>query len=96
MNSGWLGNVDAVSRARGLARQGVRGHAIITALRDDIARHLRLNSSAETLPDAANRVDFDEKKDSAGIPRPRVHFRVDDYTKEELRRSLDVNRKAIL
>ena len=95
MNDGWSGNVDAVNHARGLAREGVRGHAIIAALREDIARHLRLNSSAETLPDAANRIDLDEsRRDSAGIPRPRIVFRVDDYTKEGLRRSQEVNRKV--
>ncbi len=82
MNDGWSGHTDAVDRARELARDGVRGHAMIGTLRDEIARHLRLNSSAETLPDADNRVElaFDQP-DSAGIPRPKITFRVDDYTK---------------
>ena len=43
--------------ARELAGKGVRGWRIISELRDEISRHLRLNSSAETLPDADNRVD---------------------------------------
>jgi len=68
---------------------------MISTLRGEIAHHLRLNSSAETLPDATNRIDLDDtKRDSAGVPSPRVYFRVDDYTKEGLSRSLAVNRQV--
>lgn len=94
MNSGWSGNSDAVALARTLSRSGVRGGAMIHQLRHDIARHLRLNSSAETLPDADNRVTLDPvERDSAGIPKPRVHFRVDDYTKQGLARALTANQQ---
>jgi choline dehydrogenase-like flavoprotein len=84
MNDGWSGNTDAVTRAKALARAGARGYKMIATLRDEIARHLRLNSSAETLPARDNRVTLDDLRDSAGIPRPRVHFRVDDYTRRGL------------
>jgi choline dehydrogenase-like flavoprotein len=84
MNDGWSGNTDAVTLARTLARDGVRGHKMIATLREEIARHLRLNSSAETLPDRDNRITLDERRDSAGIPRPRVYFRVDDYSRRGL------------
>ena len=85
MNDGWSGNLDATNRARDLARRGVRGHQMIATLRDEIARHLRLNSSAETLPDRNNRITLDDTlRDSAGIPRPRVYFKVDDYTNRGL------------
>lgn len=85
MNDGWSGNEDAVNLAGDLAKQGYRGHRMISALREQMARHLRLNSSAETLPVWENRVDLDEDKpDSAGIPRPRVSFTVDEYTKAGL------------
>jgi len=81
MNDGWSGNLDATNRARDLARQGVRGHQMIATLRDEIARHLRLNCSAETLPDRNNRITLDDTlRDSAGILRPKVYFKVDDYT----------------
>ncbi|MEZ5863731.1 MAG: GMC oxidoreductase [Geminicoccaceae bacterium] len=50
-----------------------------------MARHLRLNSSAETLPDYDNRIDVDfDAKDSVEVPRPRVVFTVDDYTRKGL------------
>jgi choline dehydrogenase-like flavoprotein len=89
MNDGWSGNTDAVHLARELAGQGVRGWRMISELREQVSRHLRLNSSAETLPDRDNRIDLDDQKlDSAGIPRPRIHFRVDDYTKAGLAHAL--------
>jgi choline dehydrogenase-like flavoprotein len=89
MNSGWSGNSDAVVMARELARDGVRGSAMIQRLRDEISRHLRLNSSAETLADPENRITLESsQRDSAGIPKPRIHFKVDDYTKTGLSRAL--------
>ena len=94
MNSGWSGNSDAVLLARTLARNGVRGSAMIERLRYQISRHLRLNSSAETLPDADNRITLDPaQRDSAGIPKPRIYFRVDDYTKRGLAEALSASRK---
>ena len=94
MNDGWSGNTDATDRARALARDGVRGAAMIATLRHEIARHLRLNSSAETLPDPDNRVTLaTDRPDSAGIPRPRVFFRVDDYTKRGLEVVLEQTKK---
>lgn len=95
MNDGWSGNTDAVDLAGKLAREGVRGHSMISQMRHEMARHLRLNSSAETLPDWNNRIDLDdEKPDSAGIPRPRIHFRVDDYTKSGLAYVLEHTKKV--
>jgi glucose dehydrogenase len=85
MNDGWSGNEDAVNLAGKLAKQGYRGHKMISTMREQMARHLRLNCSAETLGDRDNRIDLDDKLvDSAGIPRPRVYFKVDDYTKAGL------------
>jgi choline dehydrogenase-like flavoprotein len=96
MNDGWSGNTDAVDRARTLARDGMRGHRMIATLRHEIARHLRLNSSAETLPDADNRVELaEDMPDSAGIPRPKIHFRVDDYTKQGLTHVLGYVQKIL-
>ncbi len=95
MNDGWSGNEDAVHLAGDLAKQGYRGHRMISALREQMARHLRLNSSAETLPVWENRVDLDEDKpDSAGIPRPRVSFTVDEYTKAGLAYAVDGTMKV--
>jgi choline dehydrogenase-like flavoprotein len=94
MNDGWSGNSDAVHLAHELAGKGVRGYRIIAELRDQISRHLRLNSSAETLPDADNRVTLaEDQPDSAGIPRPKIYFRVDDYTKAGLSHALSYTQR---
>lgn len=94
MNDGWSGNSDAVNLASKLARKGVRGHQMISTLREEMAHHLRLNSSAETLPDADNRITLDELRDSAGIPRPRVYFRVDDYTRSGLAAAVEATKSV--
>jgi glucose dehydrogenase len=94
MNDGWSGNTDATALARHLANEGVRGHVMVSRLRDEISRHLRLNSSAETLPDADNRVSLaEDQRDSAGIPRPKVYFRVDDYTRAGISHALSYTQR---
>jgi len=95
MNSGWSGNSDATSLAKTLIGQGLFGQALAQRINDEVARHLRLNSSAEVLPDASNRIELDQTRDSAGVPKPRVTFKMDDYTKTGLAAGLDVN-KSIL
>src|ERR1700738_2803439 len=48
-------------------------------------RELTLGSTAETLPDPNNRIVPDETKmDAIGIPRPRIHYRIDEYAKAGL------------
>lgn len=56
--------------------------------RNHISRQISLEPRAEQLPWPENRVqpDFDQR-DSFGIPRPRVTFRTDDYTRLGLERS---------
>jgi choline dehydrogenase-like flavoprotein len=94
MNSGWSGNSDASKLAVTLIKQGMKGQELVKTLNERLARHLRLNSSAETLPRAENRVELDkELRDEAGVPRPRVTFSLDEYTKRGLAQALDINRK---
>jgi glucose dehydrogenase len=94
MNSGWSGNMDAIELAKALIKQGLKGAALSTALHDEIARHLRLNSSAETLPDRNNRITLDpHNRDSAGIPRPKIYFRSDAYTRKGLDNARAVNER---
>lgn len=95
MNNGWSGNADADKLSRELIGKGLRGEALVSALNDRIARHVRLNSSAETLPDADNRITLSDSLDSAGIPRPRINFAIDDYTRAGIDVARDVNRKVL-
>ena len=78
MNSGWSGNSDATELAKTLIDQGVFGQDLARQINDAVSRHLRLNSSAEVLPDRENRVELADMMDTAGVPKPRITFRMDD------------------
>lgn len=56
------------------------------AVADRVARELKIGSTAEMPPDESNRIvaDFD-RRDAAGVPRPRIFFKIDDYAKRGLR-----------
>jgi hypothetical protein len=51
----------------------------------DLRNKAHAGSTAETLPDATNRIVPDEiRTDAIGVPRPRIHYRIDDYAKAGL------------
>ncbi|MBL4906791.1 MAG: GMC family oxidoreductase, partial [Sneathiella sp.] len=91
MNDGRSGNSDATNLAKTLIDKGVVGPELSRQINEQVSRHLRLNSSAEVLPDWNNRVDLADQKDTAGIPKPKVTFALDEYTKEGLKVGLDIN-----
>jgi choline dehydrogenase-like flavoprotein len=83
-NEGWR-HLGPQATALALINQGLSGQQ----LRDRIAwrteRELTIGSTAETLPDASNRIVPDETRiDAIGIPRPRIHYRIDHYAKTGL------------
>ncbi len=82
-NSGWAWPTGApLSTVEGLIDDGLEGPALAQALRDQVSRQVMLASMTEQLPDPANRVEpDDENRDALGIPRPRVTYRFDAYTK---------------
>jgi choline dehydrogenase-like flavoprotein len=85
-NDGWSWPTGApFSTARELAMQGLRGDALDRTLRDQAARHISLASLIEQPPDPDNRVTLaTDARDMYGVPRPRIFFRLDDYTKAGL------------
>ena len=95
MNNGWSGNADATKLSEELISKGIRGAALVQALNDQIGRHVRLNSSAETLGDADNRITLSDQLDSSGVPKPRVAFTVDDYTRDGLKVATETNEKVL-
>jgi choline dehydrogenase-like flavoprotein len=95
MNNGWSGNADATKLSKELIGKGMRGAALVQALNDQIGRHVRLNSSAETLGDADNRITLSDLVDSSGVPKPRVAFTVDDYTRAGLKVATETNQKVL-
>ena len=84
-NAGWTRALGPLLYAVERAKRGVRGEALARAVAWRTARELMIGSTAEMLPDPANRVvpAFD-RLDTAGLPRPRVTFRIDDYARRGL------------
>ena len=94
MNSGWSGNSDATNLASDYIKKGMYGAELANKISEQLSRHLRLNSSAEVLADWNNRVELAEERDTAGIPKPKVTFNMDDYTKAGLLNGLAINKKV--
>ncbi|HEX5862656.1 MAG TPA: GMC family oxidoreductase [Casimicrobiaceae bacterium] len=85
-NEGWRHSMGPQARALTLINQGLRGQRLQHEIAWHTARELTLGSTAETLPDATNRIVPDETRtDSIGLPRPRISYRIDDYAKAGLR-----------
>ncbi|KIG17877.1 Glucose-methanol-choline (GMC) oxidoreductase:NAD binding site [Enhygromyxa salina] len=82
-NDGWTWPAGGpAQRVPTLLAAGLRGSALATALAERSSRELRLSSMTEQLPDPSNRVvpDFDNL-DSFGLPRPRITYSIDSYTR---------------
>jgi choline dehydrogenase-like flavoprotein len=70
---------------RTLAERGLRGADLARALADRSARELTVVTMVEQLPSPENRIVPDEDhRDAIGIPRPRISFRIDQYSRGAL------------
>jgi choline dehydrogenase-like flavoprotein len=71
--------------ASNLISEGFRGEALIRELRYRAARQFRFANLIEQMPLPENRVTaaFDQV-DKIGIPRPRIEYRLDDFTQRGL------------
>ncbi|HUO21572.1 MAG TPA: GMC family oxidoreductase [Caulobacteraceae bacterium] len=64
-----------------LLKQGVIGKELDDRIRHDAARSMTIIAALEMLPNPSNRITLGDRKDSLGLPNPRIHFDVDDYTR---------------
>jgi len=73
------------STVKTLIARGLRGAELDRAIADHSSREICLAAMAEQLPLPENRIvpDYDQR-DAIGIPRPRITFRIDDYSKKAL------------
>ena len=85
-NDGWGWPTGApTSTAQQFARAGLRGEVLDQAISNQTSRHIRLGSLIEQLPDPENRVSLDPHVlDIYGVPRPKLHYRIDDYVQKGL------------
>jgi hypothetical protein len=61
--------------------RGLSGSALRSWLARRIPRQIRLGFLLEQLPSPHNRVTLDRRTDGLGLPRPRLRYDVDDYTR---------------
>lgn len=96
LNGGWSWPTGAPeSTARSLIAKGLRGEALDRALRDRTARQIALSSLMEQLPNPDNRIDLDPSlTDHYGVPRPRIHYALDDYTRAGLTAAKQAHREV--
>ncbi|MFA7762263.1 GMC oxidoreductase [Streptomyces sp. NRRL S-448] len=60
------------------------GQDLRDKLADRVTRMMRIGYSTEQLPDPANRVTLSDQRDALDVPRPKIAFKVDDYSKRAL------------
>jgi choline dehydrogenase-like flavoprotein len=85
-NRGWewpMGTPDHTVRE--LVQRGLRGVELDRALVDHSSREISIVPMVEQLPSSENRIvpDFDHL-DAIGVPRPRITYKVDDYSRKGL------------
>ena len=85
-NDGWNWPTGGpITLTEKLLRTGLRGKQLRRALADHTARHVQLAALTEQLPEPGNRIMLDaQERDAYGIPLPRLHYHVDDYTRAGL------------
>ena len=74
-----------ISRVNGstsaLLKEGVYGKEFESRLRHSAAREMSVKDVLEVLPNPENRVVLSDQTDALGIPKPKVFYSIDDYTR---------------
>jgi glucose dehydrogenase len=69
----------ARTAAEDLIKEGVYGPELERQLRYRAARQVNVKDVLEVLPHSENRIVLSSQKDALGIPKPEVHYSLDDY-----------------
>jgi choline dehydrogenase-like flavoprotein len=85
-NQGWeWAGPNLAGLTRRYVEAGLSGRELLDAVRSHSSREMTLVALTEQLPDPDNRVTPDfHRLDAIGVPKPRVAFRLDDYTRAAL------------
>jgi len=76
-----LGRIEPITETlRRLLAENTFGPGLRSALEERITRVVRISYSTEMLPRSDNRVVLSGERDGLGIPKPELHFRLDDYS----------------
>lgn len=85
-NQGWeWAGPNLAGLARRYVEAGLSGGELLDAVRSHSSREMTLVALTEQLPDPDNRIvpDF-ERLDAIGVPKPRIFFRLNEYTRAAL------------
>jgi choline dehydrogenase-like flavoprotein len=97
-NQGWeWAGPNLATLTRGFVEAGLSGPELLNAVRSHSSREMTLVALTEQLPDPKNRItpDFD-RLDAIGVPKPRVFFRLDDYTAAALASARKIHEQLFL
>src|SRR6185503_10565373 len=97
-NQGWeWAGPDLASLAKVYVDAGLSGTELLNAVRLHSSREMTLVALTEQLPDPDNRItpDFD-RPDVIGVPKPRVYFRLDNYTATALASARRIHEQLFL
>jgi choline dehydrogenase-like flavoprotein len=97
-NQGWeWAGPNLATLTRGFVEAGLSGSELLNAVRSHSSREMTLVALTEQLPDPKNRItpDFD-RLDAIGVPKPRVFFRLDDYTAAALASARKIHEQLFL
>lgn len=84
-NDGWSWpDMDPVSWSRKLIENGIWGKKLYTQIAGLNTRAVRMAALCEQLPDPESRVTLSTELDEIGIPRPEMHYQIDDYARAGL------------
>ena len=85
-NDGWNWPTGGpVTIADTLSRRGLRGAALRREIAEHASRQVQLAALTEQLPEPENRITLDPAdRDPYGVPLPRMHYRVDEYSQAGL------------
>ncbi len=97
-NDGWSWPTGApTSDAQDFAAKGLRGAELQKALLERTSREIRFGTLTEQLPDPANRIVPDlDRRDQLGVPRPRITYRLDEYTNAGLAEARRIHEEAFV
>jgi choline dehydrogenase-like flavoprotein len=90
-NWGWdfAGFAPYADVAEAVHGRGLSGAALRTWLARRIPRQIRIGFLLEQLPATGNRVTLDRRTDGLGLPRPRLRYDVDEYTRRGMAAARD-------
>ena len=89
-NDGWSWpGMDPVSWSVNLIQQGMWGTDLYNEVAKLNVRAVRMAALCEQLPDPESRVTPSDKLDAIGLPRPELHYVIDQYAKDGMTAARD-------